>query len=82
MDTIEYTTIIAEKKRRAFATFPAPHKCAPVDGEMFYDKDAAILRLKNWSCSQEIAAVLGHGEHESVRSSGYYALAMPSHAKP
>ena len=64
MDTIEYTTIIANKKRRAFATFPASRKCAPVDGAIFPDKDAAILRLKNWSCTHGLAAVLGHGEHK------------------
>ena len=47
-----------------FATFPAAHKRAPVDGEVFPDKEAAILRLKDWSCYQGFAAVLGHGEHK------------------
>ncbi len=63
MNTLEYTTAIADKKRRAFATFPPTHTRPPVNGEVFDSKDAAILRLKNWSCTQGFAAVLGHGEH-------------------
>ena len=65
MNFLEYATVVADKKRRAFATFPPGHKLAPVDGEVFPSKDAAILRLKNWSCTQGFAAVLGHGEHKA-----------------
>ncbi len=64
MNTLEYSTAIADKKRRAFATFPPTHKRSPVNGEVFDSKDAAILRLKDWSCTQGFAAVLGHGEHK------------------
>ena len=64
MNSLEYSTTIADKKRRAFATFPASHKQPPVTGEIFPNKDAAILRLKNWSCTQGFAAVTGHSEHK------------------
>ena len=65
MSTLEYAPSVADKKRRAFATFPAAHKRAPVTGEVFPDKEAAILRLKDWSCTQGWAAVVGHGEHKT-----------------
>ena len=64
MNTVDYNTTVADKKRRAFATFPAGHKLPPATGEVFPDQNAAILRLKNWSCTQGFAAVLGHGEHK------------------
>ena len=64
MNTIDYNTAVADKKRRAFATFPAGHNLPPVTGEVFRDQDAAILRLKDWSCTQGFAAALGHGEHK------------------
>ena len=64
MNTVDYNTNVADKKRRAFATFPAEHKLPPTNGEAFPDKETAILRLKNWSCVQGFAAVLGHGEHK------------------
>ena len=62
MNSIEYNNVVADKKRRAFSTFPPDHKRPPVDDEIFSSKDAAILRLKNWSCTQGFAAVTGHSE--------------------
>ena len=50
MNTIEYAATVADKKRRVFATFPAAYKRASISGEVFSSKDAAILRLKDWSC--------------------------------
>ena len=64
MNTIQYAAAVTDKKKRAFATFPAAHKRPPVSGEVFPSKDAAILRLKDWSCTQGFAAVTGHSEHK------------------
>jgi len=46
-----HSDVIEEKKRRAFATFPATHKRAPQEGEIVASKQAGILRLQDWSCS-------------------------------
>lgn len=64
MSTLAYFTTVEDKKRRAFATFPAAHKRPLVNNEIFSIKDAAILRLKEWPCTQGFAAVLGYGEHK------------------
>ena len=49
MNFLKYATVIVDKKRRVFATFSPGYKLVSVDGEIFPSKDAAILRLKNWS---------------------------------
>ena len=45
VNTLEYTTVVADEKRRAFATVPPTH----VNDEVFFRKDAATLRPKDWS---------------------------------
>ena len=65
MNFLKYTTVITDKKRRVFATFLSDYKLTPVDGEIFLNKNTTILRLKNWSCTQGFATVLGHGEHKT-----------------
>ena len=64
MDTLEYITAIADKKRCAFAIFSPDHKRPYISGEIFNNKDAVILRLKDWSCTQGFVAVIGHGHGE------------------
>lgn len=51
MDTLSYITVIADKKRRIFATFPPGHKPSSMSGEIFDSKGAAILRLEDWACT-------------------------------
>ena len=47
MNIVNYNINIADKKRRAFATFSAEYKLSLINSEIFLDNEIAILRLKN-----------------------------------
>ena len=47
MAFLEYITLIIDKKRRAFVIFLVNYKQISYNNEVFFNKNIAILRLKN-----------------------------------
>ena len=47
MNIIQYIIIIIDKKRRIFIIFLVSYKRILINNEIFFNKNIAILRLKN-----------------------------------
>lgn len=57
---------VPNKLQRACRAIAANHKVQPIDGEIFADRDAGILRIQDFAFTQGFAVVITH-EDKAVR---------------